>query len=232
MPRPSTTTDTTPRTPRWQGAGDTARMFWPQVAVVLLFVAVYIAVALLSGPEDEPDRYFEEGRAIDIMSSLFLVMAGTFAWACFLLRGREPDAGRVFWLLLALGFLFVALDEMLEIHETFDEWLRDTWVGWPPLFRNWNDVIVIAYGLAGLAILAKYWPEVRRLPRMAAMLGLGGLFYALHTGIDSLVSESAAKTLFEEPAKLTATAFFALAMLAAFMTMTASFRDRPGAPRQ
>lgn len=214
---------------RRQGGGADQGSVSLAVAVVLLFVAAYIAVAYLSAPPTEIDRYFEEGAAIDVMSSLFLVMAGSFAWACCLLCGHLGEGRRLFWFLLAAGFLFVALDEMLQIHETLDEWLRDTWLGWPPLFRNWNDVIVIAYGVGGLALLGVYWRELARLPRAFGLLGLGGCFYVLHTGIDSLVSQSAAKTLVEESAKLTATAFFALAMLAAFTAMLAALRPEPAA---
>lgn len=210
---------------------------WLQVLVVLLFVAAYIALAYWSGTERQPDRHFDEGGAIDILSALFLVMAGAFAWACFLLRARDRDMLRArdrdwggwFWLLLSVGFLFLALDEMLEFHERFDGWIRNTWVGWPPLFRNWNDVIVIGYGVAGLALLVTFRSEILRLPRAAALLGLGGLFYVMHTGIDSLVSGSPMKTVVEESAKLTATAFFALAMLAAFMALLASMRSDTGA---
>lgn len=197
---------------------------WRHVTFVLLFVCAYIAIAYLSGGDRHPDHYFKEGRAIDVMSALFLTMAGSFAWACFLLGGQLSNERRLFWILLAIGFLFVALDEMLEFHETFDEWLRSTSVGWPPLFRNWNDIIVISYGLGGVLLLACYWREVARRPRAAALLGFGAAFYVLHTGIDSLVSNSAAKNLVEESAKLTATAFFALSMLAAFMAMLQSVR--------
>lgn len=192
----------------------------PATAVVL-FVAAYIALAVLSGSPGRWDRQFDEGGAIDILSALFLIAAGLLAGACFRLRGGEPGPGRCFWLLLSLGFLFVALDELLQLHETFDEWLRDTRVGWPPLFRNWNDVIVIAYGLVGLATLAAFWSEVRRLPRVVPLLGLGVVFYVLHTGIDTLVSGSAFKNLVEESAKLFATAFFTLAMLAALRALRA-----------
>lgn len=199
------------------------------VTIALLFVAAYVSVAYLSGGERDPDHYFGEGRAIDVMSALFLAVAGSFAWACFLLRRQALGEGRLFWMLLATGFLFVALDEMLEFHENVDYWLRETWVGWPPLFRNWNDVIVISYGVGGVALLARYWREIARLPQAFILLALGGAFYVLHTGIDSLVSNSAAKNLVEESAKLTATAFFALSMLAAFIAMLGAFRRSPQA---
>lgn len=204
-------------------------VLWLQVLVILLFVAAYIALAYWFGTEQQPDRHFDEGGAIDILSALFLVMTGAFAWACFLLRACDQDWGRWFWLLLSAGFLFLALDEMLEFHESFDGWIRNTWVGWPPLFRNWNDVIVIGYGVAGLALLVTFRSEMLRLPRAAVLLGLGGLFYVIHTGIDSLVSGSPMKSVVEESAKLIATAFFALAMLAALMALLASLQSGKGA---
>ena len=212
---------------RREGGGAEGWTVWRHVTIVLLFAAAYVTIAYLSGGERDPDHYFGEGRAIDVMSALFLSVAGSFAWACFLLRWQTLGEGRLFWMLLAVGFLFVALDEMLEFHENVDYWLRGTWVGWPPLFRNWNDVIVISYGLGGIALLARYWREIARLPQAFILLALGSAFYVLHTGIDSLVSNSAAKNLVEESAKLTATAFFALSMLAAFIAMLQALRHAP-----
>ena len=222
--------DTAVATPRRRGDGGApGRTLRLHLAAVLLFVAGYVVVAYLSAPAHQPDRYFEEGQAVDVMSALFLVMAGTFAWACFLLSGHADSVRRAFWLLLAVGFLFVALDELLEIHESLDQWVLRAWLGWPPLFRNWNDVIVLSYGLAGGAFLVAFRHEVRRHPGVVPMLVLGALCYALHTGIDTLIAESARKTVVEESAKLAATAFFALAMLAGFLSVARSARNRPGA---
>ena len=192
------------------------------VALVLLFVAAYLATAMLTGPLGGMGLQFQEGGAVDIMTAVFLVAASVLAAACFRLRRADPDARRIFWLLLSAGFLFVSLDELFEFHENLDYWLRDEGLaGWPSLFRNWNDVILIAYGVAGLAVLAWFWSEIGRLPRVAPLLGLGILCYALHTGIDSTMRGSVLKDLFEESAKLFAAAFFALAMRSAVGSMAA-----------
>lgn len=194
----------------------------------MLFVVACIAVAVFSGSGRHPDQHFREGGLIDVFAGLFLTMASALAWSCVLLQGRPRDPRRSLWLVMAVGFLLLAFDEFLEFHETIDVWLRTTWLGWPPLFRNWNAVVVIAYGLVGFLVLSRHWPEIRRLPRTATLLGLGGIFYVIHTSIDTLVPGGALKTMVEESAKLAATSFLALAMLAASLAMLAAAERVPG----
>lgn len=228
MQRLVTIVDNRPPNTPGQWALNLERAFRLQAAGALLFVVICTTVAVVFGTDPDPDQHFREGGLIDVFSALFLTLAGAFAWSCVLLQGRLPDPRRSLWLLMAVGFLFLAFDELLEFHETIDVWLRNTWLGWPPLFRNWSDVVVIGYGVAGVAVLARFWSEIRQLPRTAILLGLGGVFYGLHTAIGTLVSGSALKTMVEESVKLAATSFLALAMLAALLAILASADDEAG----
>lgn len=207
-------------------AATTAPRMGPATVAVLVYVALYVGVSLADGRPGNPYYQFTEGKGIDTMSAVFMAMASAFAWATFLLHPRERGRGHLFWLLTALAFLFFAVDEIRHYHERFGDWLLED-VGGAGPFRNWNDVLVLIYGAAGIALTAAFLPEVVRWRRFTGFLALGFLMYAVHTGIDGLVEGSNVKNVPEETAKLFATAFFALAMLAALLSVAApGRRDR------
>ena len=195
-------------------------------AIVLAYVVVYVGLALFDDRPGQPYYQFTEGKSIDVMSAVFMSMVSAFAWATFLLHPR--GRGRLFWLLTGLAFLFFAVDELRHYHERMGDWMLEE-LGRAGPFRNWNDVLVLIYGVAGIAVSFVYLPEVVRYRRFTGLLGLGFLMFGVHTAIDGLVSGDVAyKDVPEETAKLCATAFFALAMLAALLTVARADRRDGG----
>ena len=95
-----------------------------------------------------------------MLSAIFLASASAFSLASFVVLVRARD--RHIWLsaTMACGFAFLAFDELLEFHERtgrFFERHMDS-----GLFRNWNDVFVILYGVAALLIIAALLPNLMR----------------------------------------------------------------------
>ena len=205
----------------------------PRVAVcagaVAVYVIAYLALALLCAPHGKPHANFREGKAVDSMSSVFLGMTCALALANFLLRRDSPDWGKWFWLLMSVAFLFLALDELLEFHEKFGRYIRKSPIGPTKSFRNWNDVIVILYGVAALAGGLSFLPEILRFPRFLTFLIVGGVFYCVHTSIDSLWSGHG-HTVPEESMKLFAVASFMVAALVAHQTIARPNRAPPTVP--
>ena len=79
---------------------------------------------------------------------------------------------------VALGLLFFMFDERARLHELAnDEWLIDTYGSAPFGLRNWNDLIVICYGIGGLACLLIWLKPVFREGRTRSLLILGFLFF-------------------------------------------------------
>lgn len=212
----------------------TAPVFWPYFILVLLFAVFAIGVGLAIAPENRLDRHFDEEGLVTYSSALLMAATSCFAFLCFLARRDQGGKdvwpwGRWLWLLIGLGFLFFALDEIMEFHEELDMFVADTSIGRPESFRNWNDVIVIGYGLVAAVVLLPFLPEVLRYPRFPALLAVGFGFYALHTLIDSTVSDPTdTSKIFEESAKLFAGAFFSLAVFAALLAIRQRRRN-PGA---
>jgi hypothetical protein len=115
-------------------------------------------------------------------------------------------------LLAALGLGFFALDEFLQFHETWGRSVKLAF-GRSGTFRNWNDVIVIGYGVVGLILGIIFFREILRYPRLAEMLIFAFLFYCIHTIIDSTQQpRTLVSVIFEETAKLYSSSFLAISM--------------------
>jgi len=192
----------------------------PFVALVLLFAVFIIAVGLYIAPDHRPDRHFDEQGLVTYASALFMAATSGFAFLCFLLRMPARDRGRWLWLLIWLGFLYFSVDEVLEFHERLDWTIAESPIGPAETFRNWNDVVVISYGLVGALVMLSFLPEILRYRRVPELLGLGFGCYALHTLIDSVVvNDTPTSRMIEESAKLFSGAFFSLAVFAALLAI-------------
>ncbi len=136
------------RTPPEPTAGMSVRAIVPWMAAAIL---VYLAVAVLLAPSGEPEKYFvEEPGLVNALSAILLAIAGGFFVVLY--SGQATGRAKLFWGLLSVGFLFFALDELVQGHEKLGGKL-DSVLGGAGGFRNMGDVIVIAYGLVALACL-------------------------------------------------------------------------------
>jgi hypothetical protein len=117
----------------------------------------------------------------DVVIAFFVAELATASWVVsqiYRLR-RSPgislrrDPAQL-WAVIAFGFAFLAFDEALSIHERADVLLH--WLlSWEEtaLTDRIDDVIILAYGLAGLALL--YWRRAEALRCRVALpwLALG-----------------------------------------------------------
>lgn len=193
---------------------------------MLLFAGLTacVALAVFCAPLDGIDHHFQEKGGITYLSCIFLAMACGFAGACFFLLGCPWKSAEHLWLLIAMGFGFFAVDELMQFHEKIGRFISRSSVGPTESFRNWNDVIVIGYGAVATVVLLIYLPVILRRPRFAEMLGVAFGFYCLHTAIDSLVARTNVSVVTEETAKLFSSGFFALAMFVGLLGVIASLK--------
>jgi hypothetical protein len=180
-------------------------------------IAAYVVVAMVVAPEYDPTKQFQEGGMITALSSLMLAAAAMAAAATFYVKIRQPHAFAVWvWLGLAAGLAFLALDDLIMIHEKVDALISRQASGGPAYFRSWNDLVVLAYGLAAVGVVALFARELWKPALVVEFLASGFAFYALHTGIDMAVAEPTAfSVIVEESAKVIASSQFLLAMVAA-----------------
>lgn len=79
----------------------------------------------------------------------------------------EEDNGSsqsTLWRLLYLGFIFLAFDELLRIHERIDELFHKLLgIEENALTDHLDDLIIVIYGLIGFFVLLLYWREALKL---------------------------------------------------------------------
>lgn len=126
---------------------------------------------------DRGHRLMEEFSWFRYTTGLFLLSASA---AAFMVR-----RGAVSWL-FGFGFLYAALDEVLEIHEKLGRLLGAAF----SLPSNITDYITIAYAVIGLAVVlvvvryGRQW--VKESPFAAGVLLAGVVTYALSTVFDTV----------------------------------------------
>jgi hypothetical protein len=131
--------------------------------------------------------------AIDIVSFVLLL---AIAWLCRAIYDlRHEDGTGAFtgksrvWLLMSLGFLYLAIDELFSIHEGIDlfiHWLfamRET-----GLTDRIDDVVVLAYGILGVAVLWSHRSELAVSRPALPYLLLGFSFLLLMVALDALTN--------------------------------------------
>ena len=118
-----------------------------------------------------------ENNLPTLFATLILLSSGILLGFIYLVKRRRQESFFLYWLGLALAFLYLAMDEWFGIHERLIRPLRGILDTSGPLRNPW----VIPYGLA-LALLGILYlrfilalpPRTRRLMILAALIFLGG----------------------------------------------------------
>lgn len=158
---------------------------WGILALDALGIALALGAALVAG-EGRPDRHFREGGLVTWLNTLQLVAAGGVSLAILAARRRAapPErSGALFWLIVAAGSLYLALDELLVVHEQFGKYLRVVLhVSLQPL--KTSDLFLLGYGLGALSVCLLYRRELRRDGHALRFFVVGAALLALSQGLD------------------------------------------------
>ncbi len=196
------------------------------VPVVVIFTFLYCLMSVYVVPPGKPpDFNFQEEGAMTALSMLYLSMACSFAIGSNLIHIRAKGRHQWVWTILALGFAFLAFDELLQFHERFGRIVIDQII--PRMFfRNWNDAIVVIYGVIAVPVMLMLLPGLLRYRKVFELFVIAFIFYAIHTFIDS-TQEPATLTsiIFEESAKLFSVAFLAMASFTGLLTNVWHFSE-------
>ena len=129
------------------------------IAVVLCADLLFLAIAIGDGQffHGDPRRRFQEGQSVTWVSAAHLVALGLVAWRILVLRkaqSRQPilRSPLLIWALMAAGFLFLAADELFEIHEQVDLAIHSLFaITETNLTDRIDDLLVLLYLVIGLA---------------------------------------------------------------------------------
>ena len=140
----------------------------------------------------DPSAYTGEGEPVTWLSFAHLLASGGLAGVVFRLRthGRPPLCGwrdsRWLWLLLAFGFLFLAVDEVARLHESFDRSVhRILGMQETGLSDRLDDAIVLGYGVLGAAVLCVYRAELADYREVLPLVTCGAILFLFMQGLDT-----------------------------------------------
>lgn len=188
-------------------------------------------------------KAFAEGRPGTYLSMALLLATGfvNFRIRRQRLGSGAPAGATLIWLLIGAGFVFLALDEALQVHEKLDELIHS--IGGfdeTAVTDRIDDVIILAYGLIGLGALVAWRREITGIRGLVRFLACGLVLMGLQVALDALsngddvmlwlgVSEQSAPkvsdafALAEDAAKIAAEAV----LLAGFLHALRILRARP-----
>lgn len=123
-----------------------------------------------------------------------VLMLSATSWVCFqIARQRDQETvgsgnrAGFFWRFVGYAFAFLALDEGLQIHENLDRLLHIilgvTENAWTDRI---DDLIVLGYGLAGMAVLVRYRSEILRVPNTKWYLAFAFFLFLITVTFDIL----------------------------------------------
>ena len=144
-----------------------------------LALIIFATVLGLLSKNANPSRYFGEGRFTTGASCLQLLLIAFFSARIFLLRRSGPPtagfrASYWVWALMAAGFVFLAADDALKLHEHLDSWLLKTFaIEKTPFTDRLDDLLIALYGLIGAAVLWLCRHELLSLKVILPPLGAG-----------------------------------------------------------
>ena len=156
-----------------------------------LMIAIAVGRAILL--DRNPLRYFGEGGFITWLSIIQLLFIAYLCWKISIFRSRKhsrlkgwKNPGRL-WQAMTAGFIFLALDEYLQIHEKIDVGLQELAnIDTGGEASRINDFIILLYAIIGLFFLWTFKNEFKRFTSAFEWFLTGFSFCSLTILLDML----------------------------------------------
>ena len=154
-----------------------------------LMISIAIARAILL--ERNPMRYFDDGGFISVLSIGQLLFIAYLCWRISILRSQQNSLltgwknPSTFWQVMTAGFIFLALDEGLQIHENIDKNLHKLLNLNPDGVTDiLDDLIILMYVIIGLLFLWIFKKELRKFTSALRWFIIGFGFSFLTVALD------------------------------------------------
>ena len=193
----------------------------PAVVLLVLCLAVVVVLIWLGHVwYDRPHRFFAERRIGTYLSAANLLGTAALSWRTA--RSLRPAPFARFWSLAAVGFVWLAADELFALHEDIDRGVHAVLGLDPehPVTDHLDDVILASYGVAAIALAHRYRADLGRLAWMQVILLAGFALFTVMVVADFLNWPKA----LEEGIKVVAGTVILLGFLAARLQLA-----QPGA---
>lgn len=162
----------------------------------LLLIFDLILILCLIFFSDDPKKYFAEWHLITWISFIKLLAVAYINWNIFATRKDNNlnfslNYGYSVWLIVAFGFLFLGLDEILLIHENSDKAIHKLFKLQETSFSDRiDDLIVLIYAMLGILILYSYKDELLKFTKAFPYLFIGFLFLFVRIFIDFITNRN------------------------------------------
>ena len=186
----------------------------------LAAVSIFIGLSILQRPDGTHFYYnfAEEQGSITILSGASLATAALLAFICVFVTPATEKRQRIFFLIVALALTYLAVDEVMQFHETYGS-LIDKYRSMRKIrhwlnVRTWNDMIIIIYGLAAIPVALYFLPTAVKIPFIPEYFLAAFICYCVHTLVDSYAEPpTTISYILEESMKVYTSAFLALGLV-------------------
>lgn len=148
-------------------------------------VRLFDAVTFYADGESRPTPDLVSGMAL-VAAAVAALVVGLLLRAIYGRRRRHLFA---FYAVLSGGMAFLALDELMGIHETVGHNLR--FLGDLPAVRHPDDVIVALYALPAMAFLFHFRDLITRSARVRRLFGAAAVLLVAAVALDAFTATPA-----------------------------------------
>lgn len=162
----------------------------------LLLAFDLILIVFITIFSDDPKKYFKEFQLFTWLSFIKLLIIAYLNWKIY--SYKKPPGSKFdfnydysIWFTIALGFLFLAFDEVLLIHENTDKIIHIIFgMQETGLTDRIDDLIFLIYAILGILILYSYRNELMKFAKSIPYLVIGFFFLFLRTVIDFITNRN------------------------------------------
>ena len=143
------------------------------ILLLTLFInLLFVGIGLFIGKT--PEQYFaKEASYITWVSFLQLLIISNLSWQTFKLKKNRS----LLWAIIAVGFLFLATDEVIRIHENLDHIIHRIFhMKETAISDRLDDAIVGIYGLIGIWVLYFYREELSKYKKILPLIVISLIF--------------------------------------------------------
>ena len=159
-----------------------------------MIIGIPIVIAVARG--NAPNEYLSEDGIPTYLSFAQLLAAATLTTLVFMFRRRTLGEGgwagpQLLWLAMALGFLYLAFDELLMLSQSIGDLINSAFdIERPAIAERTGDAVVALYGVIGLVVLVVCRRELLRYRPAMPLLVAGILLMVCTVALDIVGNRS------------------------------------------
>ena len=201
--------------------------------LVLDLLAVSVAVIVLAVTLNRAVTFAEFGPIQTLKAGHFLV-SGVAGYLIYTRFWRLPQAeqrvdapGSFFWILSGAALVWLSIDDYFQIHERLGDVLEEGLGITIPLLNNPDDIIVLAYAVVAMTLVAIFLGELLRSRTVFPLLAAGLGFLVISLAVDFFAPHGTGLKTLEEPTNLIGAGFILSAYLVKLREVTSELPATP-----